>query len=167
MSASPLSVQAVCSTEEVASLQRLPYFLGISGASVGATGLSMHLVVIPPGAKAEPHLHLGYETGIFVLKGTVLTRWARTSRTRWSAGRASSCSFHRVCRTTRQTSVPQNQHELLSPATTRPSRTGSFLTQSSPPAESAALPAQPPCPLSRGRAMERRPSAEHTTVALR
>ena len=75
MSASPLSVQAVCPTEEVASLQRLPYFLGISGASVGATGLSMHLVVIPPGAKAEPHLHLGYETGIFVLEGTVLTRW--------------------------------------------------------------------------------------------
>lgn len=35
----------------------------------------MHLVVIPPGAKAEPHLHLGYETGIFVLEGTVLTRW--------------------------------------------------------------------------------------------
>ena len=60
MSASPLSVQAVCPTEEVASLQRLPYFLGISGASVGATGLSMHL---------------GYETGIFVLEGTVLTRW--------------------------------------------------------------------------------------------
>jgi uncharacterized RmlC-like cupin family protein len=35
----------------------------------------MHLVVIPPGAKAEPHLHLGYENGIFVLEGTVLTRW--------------------------------------------------------------------------------------------
>jgi len=78
MSASPLSVQAVSPTEEVASLQRLPYFLGISGASVGATGLSMHLVVIPPGAKAEPHLHLGYETGIFVLEGTVLTRWGPT-----------------------------------------------------------------------------------------
>lgn len=58
MSGSPLSVQAVRPTEEVASLQRLPYFLGISGASVGATGLSMHLVVIPPGAKAEPHLPL-------------------------------------------------------------------------------------------------------------
>jgi uncharacterized RmlC-like cupin family protein len=35
----------------------------------------MHLVVIPPGARAEPHVHLGYETGIYVLEGTVATRW--------------------------------------------------------------------------------------------
>jgi uncharacterized RmlC-like cupin family protein len=35
----------------------------------------MHLVVIPPGAKAEPHIHVGYETGIYVLEGRVLTRW--------------------------------------------------------------------------------------------
>ncbi len=75
MPPSPSSVQSVRPTEEVATLQRLPYFLGISGASVGATGLSMHLVVIPPGAKAEPHVHVGYETGIFVLEGTVRTRW--------------------------------------------------------------------------------------------
>src|SRR5690349_10725624 len=55
--------------------QRLPYFIGISGKTVGAIGLSMHLVVIPPGAKAEPHIHVGYETGIFVLEGEVKTRW--------------------------------------------------------------------------------------------
>ncbi|HEX2009661.1 MAG TPA: cupin domain-containing protein, partial [Roseateles sp.] len=41
----------------------------------GATGLSMHLVVIPPGARAEPHSHRGHETGIYVLEGRVLTRW--------------------------------------------------------------------------------------------
>ncbi|WP_322992759.1 cupin domain-containing protein [Limnohabitans sp.] len=35
----------------------------------------MHLVVIPPSAKAEPHVHLGYETGIYVLEGMVRTRW--------------------------------------------------------------------------------------------
>ena len=55
--------------------QRLPYFVGISGQTVDATGLSMHLVVIPPGARAEPHIHVGYETGIYVLEGTVCTRW--------------------------------------------------------------------------------------------
>ncbi len=60
---------------EVLTKQRLPYFIGISGQTVGATGLSMHLIVIPPGARAEPHLHIGYETGIYVLEGTVLTRW--------------------------------------------------------------------------------------------
>ena len=68
-------VKSVVPLEETATLQRLPYFLGISGQTVGATGLSMHLVVIPPGAKAEPHVHVGYETGIYVLEGQVRTRW--------------------------------------------------------------------------------------------
>lgn len=68
-------VQAVVPGEPVETLQRLPYFLGISRRTVGAEGLSMHLVVIPPGARAEPHVHLGYETGIYVLEGTVRTRW--------------------------------------------------------------------------------------------
>jgi uncharacterized RmlC-like cupin family protein len=68
-------VQPVIPQQEVATLQRLPYFLGISGRTVGATGLSMHLVVIPPGARAEPHIHVGYETGIYVLAGRVRTRW--------------------------------------------------------------------------------------------
>ncbi len=35
----------------------------------------MHLVVIPPGGRADPHLHVGYETGIYVLEGRVCTRW--------------------------------------------------------------------------------------------
>ncbi|MFL6622766.1 MAG: cupin domain-containing protein [Sulfurifustis sp.] len=69
------TVQAVRPDQEVATLQRLPYFIGISGQTVGASGLSMHLVVIPPGARAEPHIHVGYETGIYVLEGTVCTRW--------------------------------------------------------------------------------------------
>jgi uncharacterized RmlC-like cupin family protein len=33
------------------------------------------MVVIPPGARAEPHIHVGYETGIYALEGTVCTRW--------------------------------------------------------------------------------------------
>lgn len=68
-------VQSVRPDREVMTRQRLPYFIGISGETVNATGLSMHLVVIPPGARAEPHIHVGYETGIYVLEGTVCTRW--------------------------------------------------------------------------------------------
>ncbi|HEX3140958.1 MAG TPA: cupin domain-containing protein [Rhizobacter sp.] len=68
-------VQGLRPEREVLTRQRLPYFVGISGQTVGARGLSMHLVVIPPGAKAEPHVHIGYETGIYVLEGTVCTRW--------------------------------------------------------------------------------------------
>lgn len=68
-------VQRIQPDTAVATAQRLPYFLGISGRTVGACGLSMHLVVIPPGGRSEPHLHIGYETGIYVLEGEVLTRW--------------------------------------------------------------------------------------------
>ncbi len=59
----------------VMTRQKLPYFVGISGATAGATGLSMHLVVIPPGAIAAPHFHQGFETGIYVLEGQVETRY--------------------------------------------------------------------------------------------
>ena len=59
----------------VMTRQKLPYFVGISGATTGATGLSMHLVVIPPGAIAAPHFHQGFETGIYVLEGQVETRY--------------------------------------------------------------------------------------------
>ena len=68
-------VKSVRPDREVMTRQRLPYFIGISGQTVNATGLSMHLVVIPPGARAEPHIHVGYETGIYVLEGSVCTRW--------------------------------------------------------------------------------------------
>ncbi len=75
MNAPEPRVQSIRPDTEVETLQRLPYFVGISGKTVNASGLSMHLVVIPPGARSEPHLHMGYETGIYVLEGEVLTRW--------------------------------------------------------------------------------------------
>ena len=68
-------VKAVRPAAEVLTRQRLPYFVGVSGATVGARGLSMHMVVIPPGARADPHSHRGYETGIYVLEGRVETRY--------------------------------------------------------------------------------------------
>ena len=69
------TVQALRPDRAVMTQQRLPYFIGVSGQTVGASGLSMHIVVIPPGARAEPHMHIGYETGIYVLEGRVRTRW--------------------------------------------------------------------------------------------
>ncbi len=58
-----------------ATLQGLPYFVGISAETAGAKGLSMSLVVVPPGAVSEPHVHEGYETAIYVLSGQVETRY--------------------------------------------------------------------------------------------
>lgn len=69
------AVQTVRPERETATRQRLPYFVGVSAATVGAKGLSMHLVVIPPGASSEPHAHSGHETAIYVLEGRVETRW--------------------------------------------------------------------------------------------
>lgn len=73
--AAPQTVVAVRPREEIATVQRLPYFIGLSAATAGARGLSMHLVVVPPGAHGEAHVHLGYETGIYVLEGRVETRY--------------------------------------------------------------------------------------------
>jgi uncharacterized RmlC-like cupin family protein len=42
---------------------------GVSAESVGATRICMQLGVVPPGGAAEPHLHEGHETAIYVLEG--------------------------------------------------------------------------------------------------
>jgi uncharacterized RmlC-like cupin family protein len=49
--------------------QGLDYFAGISAESAGATSLCMHMVTIPPGARANAHLHERHETAIYVLSG--------------------------------------------------------------------------------------------------
>ncbi len=59
---------------EIMSKQSLPYFLGVSAASAGARGISMNVVVIPPGGAAEPHSHRGYETAIYMMKGKLEVR---------------------------------------------------------------------------------------------
>lgn len=69
------TVVAVRPEREILTQQRLPYFVGISGETAGSRGLSMHMVVIPPGGVAAPHLHRGYETAIYVLEGRVETRY--------------------------------------------------------------------------------------------
>ena len=71
----PAEIITVRPTEDVMTRQQLPNFVGISEATAGATGISMNLVVIPPGGAAEPHLHRGYETAIYILSGRVRTRY--------------------------------------------------------------------------------------------
>ncbi len=68
-------IVTVRSPQEVLTQQKIPYFLGISETTAGAKGISMNLVVIPPGASAEPHSHRTFETGIYVLQGKVETRY--------------------------------------------------------------------------------------------
>ena len=60
---------------EIMSRQQLPYYVGISEITAGAKNISMNLIIIPPAGAAEPHLHKGYETAIYLLKGRVDTRY--------------------------------------------------------------------------------------------
>lgn len=55
--------------------QQLPNFEGISAATAGSNHLCMHLVIIPPGGKATPHYHNGYETALYIIQGRAETRY--------------------------------------------------------------------------------------------
>ena len=68
-------IVTVRSAKATMTKQQLPNFVGVSGASAGAEHLSMNLVIIPPGGAAQPHVHRGYETAIYVLEGRVETRY--------------------------------------------------------------------------------------------
>ncbi len=62
---------------EVMGRQALPYFVGISAASAGASAISMNLVIVPPRGAAEPHAHRGFETAVYMVSGSVEVRYGR------------------------------------------------------------------------------------------
>jgi uncharacterized RmlC-like cupin family protein len=68
-------VTLIKSPPEILTRQKLPNFVGISAETAGARGLSINLVIIPPGASAEPHFHKGFESAVYVLNGRVETRY--------------------------------------------------------------------------------------------
>jgi uncharacterized RmlC-like cupin family protein len=53
--------------------QGLSYFAGIAAETVGSSGICMHLLTMPPGARAKAHLHENHETAIYCLSGAVDT----------------------------------------------------------------------------------------------
>ena len=57
-----------------AGKQGLDYFVGISAENCGAERLCLHLLELPPGAEARPHLHEGHESAVYVLEGTAAMR---------------------------------------------------------------------------------------------
>ena len=60
--------------------QEVPYFVGISAQTVGARQISMQRVIFPPATAARPHIHAGHETAIYILQGSVETRYGRGLR---------------------------------------------------------------------------------------
>lgn len=58
-----------------AGRQGLDYGDGISAESVGARGICLVKLTIPPGTRARAHLHEHHETAIHVLAGTSRFWW--------------------------------------------------------------------------------------------
>jgi uncharacterized RmlC-like cupin family protein len=58
-----------------AGKQGFSYFEGIARETVGARGICMHLLTIPPGGRAKAHLHESHETAIFVISGRSMMWW--------------------------------------------------------------------------------------------
>jgi uncharacterized RmlC-like cupin family protein len=63
------SCKLITSGEAYDGKQGLAYFSGISRESASSEKLCMHIVTIPPGASARPHLHENHESAVFVLEG--------------------------------------------------------------------------------------------------
>lgn len=65
----PATCRVVRASAPFTGRQGLDYDVGISAESVGATGIHLQLVTIPPLARAKAHKHEGHETAIYVLSG--------------------------------------------------------------------------------------------------
>lgn len=65
--------RVVRAAEAYAGKQGLNYFAGIASETVGSTRLCMHIVTIPPGARAKAHLHESHESAVYVLSGEART----------------------------------------------------------------------------------------------
>ena len=85
---SPTEIVTVRPTTTVMTRQQLPNSVGISSATAGSKHLSMNLVVIPPGGAAQPHVHHGYETAIYMV--------SRRGETRSGSGLGPSV-IHEAC----------------------------------------------------------------------
>ncbi len=59
--------------ERYVGRQGTEFVPGVSAQRVGATGICLHLSIIPPGGRAAAHLHAHHETAIYVLEGEVDT----------------------------------------------------------------------------------------------
>ena len=58
-----------------AGKQGFTYNEGIASETVGAQGICMHLLTIPPGGRAKAHKHVTHETAIYMLEGVTVMHW--------------------------------------------------------------------------------------------
>ena len=78
--------------------QGLTYGHGISAESVGATGICMHTLTIPAGARAKAHLHASHETAIYTIAGDVVMFWGEALEHRMDTTTGDLIYIPRACR---------------------------------------------------------------------
>lgn len=55
--------------------QGLQYFSGVSRENVGAQAICLHVLTLPPGARAHAHFHDGHESAIYMVSGEAEQLW--------------------------------------------------------------------------------------------
>lgn len=75
-------------TETFQTKMGVPYRIGLTRETVGATGMSMHVISLPPGATSQAHMHSGHESMLYMISGEVITYYGEqlTERIRLQAG---------------------------------------------------------------------------------
>ncbi|HMK88644.1 MAG TPA: cupin domain-containing protein [Methylocystis sp.] len=61
--------------DSVTGKQGLTFKPGISAESVGAKGIYLELLTIPPGGRAKAHKHVSHETAIYMISGQATTHY--------------------------------------------------------------------------------------------
>ena len=69
------AVRVVRAGEGYAGRQGLAYSAGVSAESVGAQGLCLHSLTIPPGGRAKAHRHESHESAIYTISGRCEVWW--------------------------------------------------------------------------------------------
>jgi uncharacterized RmlC-like cupin family protein len=75
---SELTCHVVRQGDAYVGKQALAYAPGISAETVGAHGINMQVVTIPPHGRAKAHLHAAHETAGYVLRGEIQLRHGST-----------------------------------------------------------------------------------------
>jgi len=61
--------RVVRSGEAYQGKQGLTYLRGLTGETAGSRAICMTALVLPDGARAKTHLHLGVETAVYIIEG--------------------------------------------------------------------------------------------------
>lgn len=69
--ASGVELSVLSPPESEKAKQDIPVFFGVSEATADARGLSMNVTSFPPGGSSNAHMHLRFETAIYVQTGRI------------------------------------------------------------------------------------------------